>query len=125
MARPAGLGQGHDEQAQVEADIFPLRPENFALARAGQQKQAQGKGFRTVAFFQRPHEPPRFVPREIALPLRAYPEGRHARAGRLACGQNAAQLGQRTDCLEDRQNAVAGGRASPPDARPCSQSSTS
>ena len=118
MARLAGLGQGHDEQAQVKADIFPLGLEDFALARAGQQKQPEGKGFWVATFFQRPHEPPRFVPREVALPLRAYFERGYAHAGRLACGQNAAYLGQRADCLEYRQNTVAGGRRQPAGRQP-------
>ena len=111
MARLAGLGQGHDEQPQIQTDMFPAGLEDFALARAGQQKQPEGNGLWMVAFFQRPHEPPRFVPREVALPLRAYFERGYAHAGRLACGQNAAYLGQRADCLEDRQNTVAGGRS--------------
>ena len=50
MARLAGLGQGHDEQTQIQADVFPARLEDFALARPSQQKQTDGKGFRPVAF---------------------------------------------------------------------------
>ena len=79
MTRPAGLGQRDDKQMQVHADMFPAGFEDFALACAGQQKQADGKGFRAVAFFQRAHEPLCLVLREIAFPLRVNFEGRHTR----------------------------------------------
>ena len=80
MARPAGFGQRHGEQPLIRTDVFPAGLEDFVLAAAGQQKQTDGKGFRPVAFLQRPHEPLRFVLREIALPLRVDFEGRDARA---------------------------------------------
>ena len=50
MARLAGLGQGHDEQPQIQTDMFPAGLEDFALARAGQQKQPEGNGLWMVAF---------------------------------------------------------------------------
>ena len=49
--RLAGFGQRHDEQPQIKADIFPPGLEDFALARPGQQKQAEGKGFQAVDLF--------------------------------------------------------------------------
>ena len=57
--------------------------EDFALARVGQQKQTNGKGFRPIAFFQRPYESLCLVLREIAFPLRVDFEGRDARVLRL------------------------------------------
>ena len=60
--------------------MFPAHLEDFAFERAGQQKQAAGKGFRSVAFFQRTHEPPRLIPREIAFSLRVDFEGGDTRA---------------------------------------------
>lgn len=80
MTRLAGLGQGHDEQPQIRPDVFPAGLEDFALARTGEQKQSDGKRFRTVAFLQRPHESLCLVLREIAFPLRVDFEGRDARA---------------------------------------------
>ena len=86
MARLARLGQRHDKQPQIQADMFPSSLEDFALARAGEQKQTESKGFRAVAFLQRPPEPPSHVSREIALPLRVDFKGRDARARRLPDG---------------------------------------
>ena len=86
MARLAGLGQRHDEQPQIRADILPSGLEDFAFSRPGQQKQAQGKGFRAVALCQRPHEALGLVPCEIAFPLRLDFEGRNTHAGRSARG---------------------------------------
>ena len=79
MARPAGFGQRHGKQPLIQTDVFPAGLEDFVLARAGQQKQADGKGFRPVAFFQRPHESLCLVLREIAFPLCVDFEGRDAR----------------------------------------------
>lgn len=80
MARPAGFGQRHGKQPLIQTDVFPAGLENFALAHPGQQKQAEGESLWAVAFFQRPHEPPRFIPREIAFPLRVDFEGGNAGA---------------------------------------------
>ena len=80
MTRLAGLGQRYDEQPQIQADVFPARLEDFALARPGQQKQTDGKGFRPVVFLHRPHEPLCLIPREVAFPLRVDFEGRDSRA---------------------------------------------
>ena len=111
MARLAGLGQRHGEQALIQTDMFPARFEDFVFACAGQQKQADGKGLLPVAFFQRPHEPLCLIPREVAFPLRVDFERRDSRAWGLSCGQKTTHYGQRADCLEGRQNTVAGGRS--------------
>ena len=111
MARLAGFGQRHGEQALIQAYIFPAGLENFAFARAGEQKQPDGRRLGTRRALKRPHEPPGLRKVEAAFPLEMDFEGGHARAGRLPGGQHAVQHGQGADAFEDGQIAVAGGRA--------------
>ena len=110
MARLAGLGQRHDEQAEIQADMFPTSLDDFTLACAGQQKQADGRGLGPRRPFQLPHEPPGFVGGEIALAQRVDFKGKHARTGRLPDGQQAVRARQGADTFEYGKGAVAGGR---------------